>query len=377
MINSPGSSPVKPGKVGFSAILKAPRAAKIRSARFFVNGKLITSDRSYPFATKKGFKFDTRKLPASRPYITLVASYVQIKRNGKTVQRKLSKRVRVRFVPSDTGPPPPSWQGYKLALDEEFNGDALDTSLWNDQRQDSIDQDDSDEPALSRPFNVDEGAAYGPDNVTLADGALNLTLLDTPAPDPSAADYDRSTGMVNTNGKFAFKYGYVETRAWVPDCMGCWPTFWMMPANNDDWPPEIDIFEYVCIPAYPARYPHAVFHWAPDGPEGDDQFQHTSSEDDSGIPSPKPQEWFTTRPMGQSGNYMGQWHTYGLLWTPDRAVVYFDGQPRVTVYGASKLPQQSMYLIYQMAIMKPERGVPPAGSAMKIDYLRVYSNETN
>jgi beta-glucanase (GH16 family) len=67
-----------------------------------------------------------------------------------------------------------------------------------------------------------------------------------------------------------------------------------------------------------------------------------------------------------------------MLWTPDYAEIYFDGKPGARVTGASKLPQEPMYLIYQMAIEKYFDGQPSpaAGSTMKIDYLRVYSNDT-
>ncbi len=383
VVSSPGISPTPAGKVLASARLRAPRSAGIRSARFYVNGKLVTTDRSYPFAIKRGVRFDTRSLPAAKPYVTILVKFEQSKRNGKTATRSLRKRVRVSFTDGGVGTSgerPPPMTGYRLALNEEFDGDTLDTTLWNDQRTDSIDEEDPENPAMSRPFNTDEGAAYGPDNVSVGDGLLSLALRDTPAPHASAANYERSTGMVNTKGKFAFKYGYVETRAWVPEAMGSWPTFWIMPSTDDQWPPEIDIFEYVYITEYPARYPHAIFHWSPDGPHGDDQYQHDTSETSS-IPSPKPQEWFTTRPVGDSfaTNYMGQWHTYGLLWERDRADVYVDGQYRLSVHGASKLPQQPMYLIYQMAIMKASlgRGIPPAGSTMKIDYLRVYTNDSS
>lgn len=377
IVISPSSQPAPAGKVDLKATLRVPAALKVRRVRFYANGKLITTDRRPQFKIKRRTSFDTRKLNTTRPYVTIKVRYEFSGKRGRTVRRELTKRVRIRFRDTDVGAKGESMFGFPLVLDEEFNGDSLDRSIWNDQRFDSIDEDTPGKPAMSRPFNTDEGAAYGPDNVSVGNGILSLELRDSPAPDPSAAAYARSTGMVNTRGKFAFKYGYVETRAWVPEEMGSWPTFWMMPASGDAWPPEIDVFEYVYIPEYPARFPHAVFHWSPDGPEGDDQFQWDTSETSS-IPSPKPQEWFTTRPVGDTYdiNYMGQWHTYGLLWLPDRADVYVDGQYRLSVRGASKLPQQPMYLIYQMAIMKASlnRGVPPAGSAMKVDYLRVYSN---
>lgn len=218
VVTSPTPAPALPGRVRVKASLRAPRSARIKSARFFVNGKLVTKDRKSPFAVKRGVRFDTRSLPTKKPYVTIVVKYRATKPNGKPITKSLKKRIRIAFAGGDVdakGGRRPPMEGYALVLDEQFNGDSLDRTLWNDQRTDSIDEEVPGTPAMSRPFNVDEGAAYGPENVSVADGLLKLVLSDTPTSDPSAAGYDRSTGMVNTKGKFAFKYGYVETRAWV------------------------------------------------------------------------------------------------------------------------------------------------------------------
>lgn len=387
VVSAPGAAPVNPAKVAIAATLKTPRGAKIKRARFYVNGKLVTTDKRTPFAIKKGVRFDARKLPARKPFVTILVSYEQTLRSGKIAKKSLKKRVRLSFKSGDVGakgePPLPPWTGYRLVLNEDFGGDSLNTSVWNDQRLDSIDEEDLETPAMSRPFNFAEGAAYNPDNVTVGDGALKLNVSDDQAPDPSAGDLTRSTGMVNSNKKFSFKYGYVETRAWVPECGGCWPSFWMMPATDDNWPPEIDIFEFFQFSIYSRTYPHTVFHWAPDGTEGDNQFFEHYNTDDAPVPSPKPQEYGVTHPAGEGGNFLNSWHTYGLLWTHDYVEVYIDGKLGTRVNGASKLPQEPMYLIYMMAICRidgnqceADTGTPPAGSAMKIDYLRVYSNNT-
>jgi beta-glucanase (GH16 family) len=188
--------------------------------------------------------------------------------------------------------------------------------------------------------------------------------------------------MVNTKNKFKFKYGYVETRAWVPECGGCWPSFWIMPATDDHWPPEIDIFEYFQFASYTRSFPHSVFHYKPDGDLGPYPFEHHTSETDD-VPSPKPQEWMVTHPAGDDGNYYNGWHTYRMHWTPDYVDLQVDRNPALRFSGASKIPQEPMYLIYMMAICDidgtvctADKSVPAAGNSMKIDYLRVYSDNT-
>lgn len=385
VVNAPTTAPSISGKVAVRASLKAGRRENIRVARFYVNGKLVTIDRRIPFKVRRGVTFDTRKLPASKPYLNLAVSYERLRANGKIARRTLKKRVRIAFIGSGnvnakgSGPEAATQFGFPLAFSEDFDGSSLDSRKWNDQRYDSLDESVPGQPALSRPFNSAEGAAYGSDNVTVTGGSLNLKLLNTPAPGPSAAGYSRSTGMVNTKNKFSFKYGYVETRAWVPACQGCWPTFWILPAADGAWPPEIDIFEFINVMGYRTQIPHSVFHWPSDGlPEADKQGFEYQIRPNETSPDEKPQEWFVTRPAGWTGDFTGQWHTYGMLWTPDYAEIYFDGKLGARVNGASKLPQQRMYLIYQMAIEKYISGEPspPAGSTMKIDYLRVYSSNT-
>lgn len=383
VVSAPTTAPVAFGKVPVRASLTSKKSVKVRVVRFYVNGKLVTTDRRTPFKIKSGVKFDTRKLPKSKPYLDLSVKYEQVKKNGKIAKKTLRKRIRVSFLGTgnvyakgvSSSPP----FGYPLAYSDEFNGTELDTEIWNDQRLDSLDEAVPGSAALSRPFNNAEGAAYGPDNVTVGGGTLNLKLLDTPAPHPSATGYDRSTGMVNSKNNFSFKYGYVETRAWVPECEGCWPTFWILPAADGVWPPEIDIFEFINVVGYRKKIPHSVFHWKSDGVgETDTQGFEYQIRPNAANPLDKAQEWFVTRPAGWDGNFMGQWHTYGMLWTPEYVEIYFDGKLGARVTGAAKLPQEPMYLIYQMAIEKYFVGEPSpaAGSTMKVDYLRVFSRDT-
>lgn len=360
-----------------SAKLSAKRSARIKSAKFYVNGKKVTTDNRYPFKVKRGVKFDTRNLPTAKPTVRLSVVFKFRKANGKLKTRTLKRSVRVKFflnsnpsVGAQAIPSPvPTAFGYPLAFSDEFDGASLNLGKWNTQRYDQLDGWNT--PPLSEPYNGLEGAAYATNNVSVANGALNLKLSNTKAPG-SADKYTRSTGMVNSKNKFSFKYGYVETRAWVSDCLGCWPTFWIMPDNNT-WPPEIDIFEFINPSGAPKRFPHSIVHWKPDGPEGDNQHQWETS--GSGV---KAQEQFTTYPVGQNVDYMGegQWHTYGMLWSENSVKFYVDGVLGTEVVGKTKLPQQAMYLIYQMAIGNSSFGDPAEGSTLSVDYLRVFSFTT-
>lgn len=56
------------------------------------------------------------------------------------------------------------------------------------------------------------------------------------------------SSRINTKNNFYFKYGKIEMIAKVPDGLGTWPAFWMMPQFNKygHWPKsgEIDIMEH-------------------------------------------------------------------------------------------------------------------------------------
>ena len=49
-------------------------------------------------------------------------------------------------------------------------------------------------------------------------------------------------GYACTSNSFQFKYGYVEVSCMIPKGRGYWPAFWF--GFNEDWPPEIDVFEF-------------------------------------------------------------------------------------------------------------------------------------
>jgi beta-glucanase (GH16 family) len=389
VVSSPTVNPSVPGNIAVRAQLKAKRSAGIVSAAFYVNGKRVTTDKRFPFKVKDGVKFDTRSLPAAVPLVRLSVVFKIRKSSGKLSTRTLKRTVRINYfvnpapsvgakgITPPPDPPVPTAFGYPLAFSDEFDGTSLNTSKWSRQRYDRLNLWTTN--PLSHPYNGVEGAAYGIPNVTVADGALNLKLLNSKA-SGSDPEYTRSTGMVNSMNKFSFKYGYVETRVWVSDCIGCWPTFWIMPANNT-WPPEIDIFEFVNPANEPKRFPHSIVHWKPDGAEGDTQHDHFESIDNDLSDGDMSQEWFITRPVGDEADYMGegQWHTYGMLWTPTSVKFYVDGELGSEVVGETKLPQQPMYLIYQMAIGDPSQGpfgVAPAGSTLSVDYLHVFSANT-
>ncbi|MFT4049939.1 MAG: glycoside hydrolase family 16 protein [Solirubrobacterales bacterium] len=378
-VTSPKPGVVAYGKIAVKGKLSSKRSARIVSAVFYLGGKKITTDRKYPFAIKHGVKFDTRNLPAAGKTLVLKVKYTVRLASGKKKTKTLSRKIKISLDDSGsvTGASCQRSQAISgLLLDEEFNECPLDTSIWSTQR--------TDKRAGTfpfYPFNFFEGAGYSssPNNVSVAGGSANLTVTDDQigthaGPDVDEHLYPKSTGMINTFGRFAFKYGYVETKALVPKCSLCWPSFWLMP-ESDGWPPEVDVFEFINSLVEP--YPYTTPHWAADSDPNDAPPLDTHFIPASGS---NPSQAYTNYKPAGTGDLTGEWHTYGLKWSANQMDFYIDGTKRVTVDRAERIPQEPMYLIFMMAIGDPVIAAPyypgatpsPAGSQMKIDYVRVW-----
>lgn len=93
--------------------------------------------------------------------------------------------------------------GYALAWNDEFNGSAIDSARWSYR---------TDSKHLS---------TQKPDNVSLKDGLLRLTLKKETANNKNYT----GAGIVSQS---AFKYAYYEARAKMPAGAGWHTSFWLM-----------------------------------------------------------------------------------------------------------------------------------------------------
>ncbi|MEG3174728.1 family 16 glycosylhydrolase [Sphingomonas sp. RB3P16] len=153
-----------------------------------------------------------------------------------------------------------------------------------------------------------------------------------------------SASMLSTQGWYSFQYGYIELRAKVRPEMGVTPAFWLLPASGE-WPPEIDIFEF-----FNGGPLSSSLHFKND-PKGSAEGVATSFSSD------------------------GQWHTYGLDWTPDWLITLVDGKE---VHRRRNLFHQPMYIIVNTAVGLLS-GAPPSAAAdanwhndMTLDTISVY-----
>jgi beta-glucanase (GH16 family) len=267
----------------------------------------------------------------------LRAVYVNVKNKG--AKAAAVKKLAIPGPISDAANKKKKWS---LRFQDEFSGTALDPAKWNATRDDWM--------KGGNPYNDREGAWYKAENSTVGGGSLVQTIKRETAGDLIWSNhlYNYTTGMVNTDRRYSFQYGYVEARVKVPSCAGCWPVFWTLPATNT-WPPEVDMFEFIDTAAGP-RKPFVASHW----------------QDANGHQS---ELYYYTSPCGTATDYTNSWHTYGYLWNKDKIQPFLDGVPGPIMTGVA-VPHVPMYLI--MALTTVDSFAPAPGSQMLTDYIRVW-----
>ncbi|HZS82962.1 MAG TPA: glycoside hydrolase family 16 protein [Stellaceae bacterium] len=115
------------------------------------------------------------------------------------------------------------------------------------------------------------------------------------------------SGMLRS--KWTGKYGYFECRMKVPRGRGLWPAFWLNP-QDQRWPPEIDVVEIVNNGRDTTRN---SFHNV-----------HAGRPGDAGDIATRLDRWGSFRP---EFDYADGFHTFAVLWTPDRVIHYVDDVP--------------------------------------------------
>jgi len=167
------------------------------------------------------------------------------------------------------------------------------------------------------------------------------------------------SGRVYAMKSSGWQYGYVEAKINLPSGKGAWPAFWMMPVHYTSWPHdgEIDIMEEV---GYHRDYVSSSLH--ADGHVHSNGTQVTKEVYCKGAE--------------------GEFHVYGMEWTPDYFQFYVDGQK--TLYyknpgtGVRDWPYDApFYVILNLAWggdWGGSQGVDESALpvTMHVDYVRVF-----
>ena len=197
------------------------------------------------------------------------------------------------------------------------------------------------------------------------DGFLHIV-----ARQPSSGVY--TSARMKTQGLFSFQYGRLEVRAQVPEYQGFWPAAWLLGNNitTVNWPAcgEQDVLERVNAAT------------APDWNAG--SIHGTGFTGGTGLGTTF---YFAT---GQTA--AGEFHTYGMIWSPSSVAYYIDdpNHPYATYTPSSLLvlngaiwpfdSGQSNFIILNLAVGGSWPGPPDSStqfpSEMLVDYVRIYTN---
>jgi beta-glucanase (GH16 family) len=225
----------------------------------------------------------------------------------------------------------PEKLGYKLAWEDQFNGNKLDTTKW-------------------KPRGIGPRAlAYvSAEAVKVEDGYLKLYAL---------KKGDSLLGSaVGTQGLFMSRYGYYECRAQLQKSPGVWAAFWIQSAEiskGEDpsiFGAEIDIFEFFKKLGTDILS-HNV-HWAY-GPH-----QQTIHGLQSYL-------------KGLSEGF----HVFGLEWMPDKYIFYVDGYKFYEVTEGISNIDEYMILSMEYPSVAEEISQTIFPDVFIVDYVKVYKKK--
>ncbi len=216
----------------------------------------------------------------------------------------------VAQLPDWLGKRPPVEGDWVMTFNDEFDGDALDTTAWS----------------CSGPNYWDSVSHWSKDNVIVGGGVVKMryekksgfhnddpqSMLDRTNPKASRSDY--ASGFLEAYGKKTQRYGYFESRMKLPRAQGLWPAFWIMPDRGGDAPRwdrrstfdggmEFDIMEHLTRWG-PHRF-NIGWHW-----DGYDKKTHKAINTEGNYVQPDPDGFITS----------------GLLWLPGLQVYYCNGK---------------------------------------------------
>ena len=239
---------------------------------------------------------------------------------------------------------PETYQGYRLAWKEDFDGNAL-SSDWKQEIGTGNDG-----------WGNNELQYYRPENTTVEKGLLVIT-----AKKENFSGREYTSSRIITQGKRNFKYGRIDIRAVMPEGQGLWPALWMLgeSISTVGWPRcgEIDIMEMVGGQPTNDRTTHGTLHW-----------------DNNGTYAS-----FSKSYVKPNGKLSEQFHVYSVIWDEKSIRWYFDDilyNTIDTTPAALSEFQANFFFILNVAVGGKWPGSPNESTKfpqrMAVDYVRVF-----
>jgi hypothetical protein len=236
---------------------------------------------------------------------------------------------------------------------DDFDGAQLDRTKWLPQ---------------SNFITGDVAGSYAcyrdhPDNVSVADGALQLTVRQEPEPVPcdhgGLAPSRFTGGGVSTYHLFSQRYGRFEARVrnTATSSPGLQEAFWLWPDDRQEipvlWPAagEIDIVETY------SQYPRLAI-----------PFLHYTADDNGGAIPGLNTAW-------NCAASRGVWNTYVLEWTPSRLQISVNGKTCLVNTSGDVAFQRKYIVALTQGLGVATNGYTagtPMPATMSVDYVRVW-----
>ena len=267
---------------------------------------------------------------------------------------------------------------YRLVWSDEFEGNSLNASNWT--------------PATGAwGDNMQMVYKDQPRNLYVKDGSLHLVAYyekggvktnvcggQKVKTGKNCIQTRRYTSaMLRSRAKQHFKYGYYEAPIKLPKGHSSWSSFWLLAQDKTygDWPHsgEIDVFE---SKGYDPQFVQSTAHWFNKDKGKRDQSNNWNKKH-FGI------------------NTQDGYHTYGLLWEPNKLTYYIDGvktheikSPLRGTHSNGFMPfDKEFYLLLNHGVggnfleghYNPAGGYIERqyvnGQDMSVDYVRVYQKK--
>lgn len=258
-------------------------------------------------------------------------------------------------LPDWIGKRPPVPGNWTMTFDDEFDGKTVNEKNWELPKDVTASIWDSQAVNVAANAFVEQGYLK-----------IRCEKLTGPKPtDPKLKDRKYATCVITTFDKFAQKYGYFEARMKLPQTMGMWPAFWMMPDRGKDagvwWQRqdtknggmEFDIMEHL-VRFGPYRY-NIAMHWDGYGKE------HKATGSDVYF-------------MPDKDGFV----TSGLLWEPGKLTYYCNGKV-VGSWTNERISALPGYILLTMPVggwgtggYVDEAGLP---AYFTVDYVRAWQKD--
>lgn len=280
-------------------------------------------------------------------------------------------------VPAED-PQPAAGQGWQLVWDDEFDGDAVDTSKWEFATDCWGGGNSESECYTDRTVNA-----------FVSDGKLVIQALKESFTGPAVPpDWGTDLGdktlpytsaRLRTKGKGDWTYGRFEIRAKLPAGQGLWPAIWMLPTEDDyygTWPAggEIDIMEAINLRQGGGQQVYGTLHY------GSQAVGLHSSGTGYSAPDFDPSGEFHTYALEWSAHEI-RWYVDGAQYQTQRSDGWFtttldDSGDEVAV-GHGAPFDRDFHLLLNLAVGGTWPGEPNASTVfpaqMQVDFVRVWT----